>query len=460
MSTEAEHHGDQSAGRETTILITVALASMLAPLNSTLIGVALPEILDEFAIDLGSGSWLVIAYLITMASLGLVGGKLGDRFGRRRLILGGLVLFGIASLGAAIASSLTQLLIFRIQQAIAGAMIVPNCMALVREVVPAQRRASRMGLLGSAMVLAAAAGPPIAGVLIHLAGWRAVFYANVLLVVPALLLGLRTLPRHAGERGHRPFDVIGALHLLVILVVGAALMKGAIPSPPVVGPWGVAALLAVMVVHFLRREARHEDPIFQPRFFRSVTFASSCAAVALSNLAIYTTFLVIPLLLSDLPGWSSTEIGLVLTALWAPTMVCAPLGGKLADRWGRRWPTTLGMFLLTVGLASLAAWETGGDELWVLLGGLGIAGIGLGLSQAGTMTGILESVESTHSGSAAGIFSTSRYIGSIAGATALSILYSVGDEMMGFTRVLTMVVVSALAATLASLWMQHRPSPD
>ena len=425
---------------------------MLAPLNSTMIGVALPDIMGEFATDLETGSWLVTAYLLSMASLQPVCGKLGDRFGRRPLILAGLVYFGVASLGAATASSLAELLVFRIQQGIAGALALPNGMALVREIVPAVRRASRIGLLGSALVLAAAGGPPLSGLLIRLAGWRSIFYVNLLLIVPALVT-LWALPSPDRDREHRhSFDLVGALQLLAILLGGAALMTGALSALPPLAAWGVAAVLVGLTAFFLRREARHDDPIFQPRFFRKTTFAAGCAVVSLSNLSMYTAFLAIPLLLANLPSWSSTQVGLVLAALWAPSV---------ADRWGRRWPTTLGLSLLTIGMAALFALETGeGDDLWVLLIGLGVAGIGLGLSQAGLQTGVLESVTSDQSGSASGVFSTSRYIGSIAGSSALPMLFASGDEMAGFIRVLSVVVIAALASTSASLWIQHRPSPD
>ena len=141
-------------------------------------------------------------------------------------------------------------------------------------------------------------------------------------------------------------------------------------------------------------------------------------------------------------------------------MVFAPLGGRLADRWGRRWPTTLGLSLLTAGMAVLFALDTGADTLWVLLSGLVVAGIGLGLAHAGTLTGLLESVSHEQSGSASGFFSTSRYVGSIVGTSALPMLYGVADEMAGFMRVLSVIVMAALAATVASLWIQHRPSPD
>ena len=171
------------------VLATVALGTMLAPLNSTMIAVALPSVIQEFDADVASAGWLVTAYLIAMASLQPVAGKLGDRVGRRPLILGGVACFGLASLAAAWTSSLTALLFFRVLQAVAGAIAVPNGAALLREVIPAERRAGRFGLVGAAIALAAAAGPPLGGLLVGQAGWRAIFLVNVVLVVPAVLIG-------------------------------------------------------------------------------------------------------------------------------------------------------------------------------------------------------------------------------------------------------------------------------
>src|SRR5207244_3815014 len=133
---------------ERPIMATAALSTMLAPLNSTMIAVALPSIMAEFGASVAAAGWLVTGYLIGMAALQPVAGKLGDRFGRRRFILVGLAYFGLASLGATLATSLEMLIFFRIQQAIAGAVALPNGTALVREVLPPERRASGFGMVG------------------------------------------------------------------------------------------------------------------------------------------------------------------------------------------------------------------------------------------------------------------------------------------------------------------------
>jgi EmrB/QacA subfamily drug resistance transporter len=445
------------ASNERGIIVTVALAIMLAPLNSTMIAVALPHVMQEFETDVAGAGWLVTAYLITMASLQPVAGKLGDRIGRRPLILGGVACFGLASMAAAWASSLAALLCFRILQAVSGAIAFPNGAALLREVIPPERRAGRFGLVGAAIALAAAAGPPLGGVLASQAGWRAIFAVNVVLVVPAVLIGWRSIPAAPPSGAHPTFDLSGSLLFLAVLAGAAALLTvGSWDGGMLVATIGLVALATV----FLRREFRHPDPVLQPRFFRRRAFAAANAAIALSNLAMYTTLLAIPILLSRRPGWSSAEAGLVLAAMSIGMVVLSPVGGRLADRLGRRAPTVLGLFMLSLGLLPLA-WTGGTVATGALLGGLGLAGAGLGLSGAGLQTAAVEAVARGESGVAAGVFSTSRYLGSIVGASLLAgMLGPVEDDVAGFGQVFVMATAAAFLSAVASIGLHVRPPAD
>ena len=440
--------------RERGIIATVALATMLAPLNSTMIAVALPRVIEEFGSDVSAAGWLVTAYLITMASLQPVAGKLGDRFGRRPLILGGVAGFGLASIAAAWAPSLPALLTFRVLQAVAGAIALPNGAALLREVIPPERRAGRFGLVGAAIAFAAAAGPPLGGFLVKHGGWQALFEVNLVVVVPALLIGWRSIPVMPARDIHHTFDLSGSLLLLALLVGGAAVLtNGARFGGPLAALIGLGALAGT----FLWRELRHPDPVLQPRLFRSQTFAAANAAIALSNLAMYTTLLAIPILLSRRPGWESDEVGLVLAAMSTGMVLLSPMGGRLADHWGRRWPTVIGLFLLSLGLLPLA-WTGGAVSTSALLGGLGLAGAGLGLSSAGMQTAALEAVAAKDSGVASGVFSTSRYLGSIVGSSVLGgMLGTTADGVAGFKQVFVMAVAAAFVSAFVSVGLHDHP---
>jgi EmrB/QacA subfamily drug resistance transporter len=452
--------GAAGLAQERALLAVVALSTMLAPLNSTMIAVALPRIMAEFGAHATSAGWLVTSYLIVMAALQPVAGKLGDRLGRRPLILGGLLGFGLASLGSAFAPNLPALIALRSLQAIAGALALPNGAALLREVIPTARRGRSSGIVGSAVSLAAAAGPPLGGLLVGAAGWRAIFFVNLLLAFPALLLGWQAIPRHRRSPVRRQFDLAGALLLSGVLIGTAALLMLGTRLTDRSAIWASGAALAAGLVVFVRRELKHPDPVLQLLLFRNRAFAAANGAIALSNLAMYVTLLVLPVWLAEQAGWGSAAVGLVLVALSATSVVFAPVGGRLTDRYGRRWPAVAGIGLLGAGLLPLAqaAWAGTTPGAAALIGGLSLAGIGLGLSGAGLQLTAVETVGPSEAGVASGAFSTSRYLGSIVGSSALAAMLGPGHTVASYAAIFAMVIVAAIGATVVSLALRDWPS--
>jgi EmrB/QacA subfamily drug resistance transporter len=448
------------------LLLTVALGAVLAPLNSTMIAVALPAITVELGAGAAATSWLVTAYLISMASLQPVAGRLGDRLGRRRLILGGLIGFGIASLGATVAPNLPLLIACRVAQAVSGAVVLPNGDALLREVIPDERRASRFGMIGSAIGLAAALGPVVGGLLVSTAGWRAMFAVNLLLVVPAIILAWQHVPRMAPSTElvvRPPFDWPGAVMLSTVLVGLALLLSRGSSLPFALLAVAMAGLLLLLAV-FLRRELRHPEPVLQPRFFAQPAFAAATGAVGLSNLAMYSVLLALPILWAR-DGRPAAEIGSMLGIMAAAMVVASPVGGRLADRLGRRWPTVLGLAALTGGalvIALAAVAEMG--AIWSVILGLAILGGGLGLAMPGMQASALESVERRSAGAAAGAYSTSRYLGSIVGSALLAGLASAvpvgpAGASEGVVPIFVVVVVAAALAAILGLRLPGRRQP-
>ena len=377
------------------VLLSIALGCMLVPLNSTMIAVALPDIIHEFRVGVGVAGWLVTAYLITMAALQLVAGKLGDQLGRRRLVLGGMIYFGLSSLLAALSPSLPVLVFARVQQAVAGAILVTNGIALAFEIVPEDRRGSDLGMLNAVLVLAAAGGPPLGGLLVGLAGWRAIFWASLPIAIAGLLFGWSAIPEIKPQQSKNRFDWFETFSL-----------------------------------------------------FRNQTFACANGAILLSNLAMYVMLLAIPLFLSTQIGWTSFQTGTVLAAMSATMAVFSPLGGRLSDRLGRRYPSVAGLTLLMLGVLPLAI-LSGIMKLPLLLVCLWLAGIGLGLSTVSLQTAVLESVRSQQAGLATGISSTSRYLGSIVGSSIL--VYTLGSAPIDVNKFRTVFLEVTLAAFIAML---------
>jgi MFS family permease len=294
--------------------------------------------------------------------------------------------------------------------------------------------------------------------LVGLAGWRAIFFANLILVIPALLLGWHALPADPARRTSRPFDLLGALLLAALLVsVVALLMPGRYSASTL---WTGGTGVALGLVVFLWYEARQPDPVLQPRLFRLPAFAAANAGVGLSNLAMYVILLVLPVYLGQQDGqraaWDSAQIGLALALLSTGSVALAPIGGRLADRFGRRWPSFGGMSLLTLGLLPLAlGWAS---TAGMLLGGLALAGAGLGLGGAGLQISAVEVAPRGESGIAAGVFATSRYLGSIVGSSLMARMLAPSGG--GFGAVAALAFGAALTATLSVLALADRPTRE
>lgn len=433
------------------IVLTIVLGTMLVPLNSTMIAVALPELIDGFHASLGSVGWLVTGYLIAMASLQPVGGNLGDRLGRRPLLLGGLAWFAVASLGAGLAPNLPLLIVFRIQQAVAGALVFPNGLALLREIAPPGGLGRRLGLIMGALPLAAAVGPLLAGVLLAVGDWRAIFLVNLVLVVPALVLGVRCLPRSRPSGGSGRFDLVGASLLSVFLVAAAwTLNRGVTESD---GLFALAIACAAGTL-FVLQELRHPRPVVELRLFRNPQFVAANVGVALSNLAMYVTLFALPLLLARRGGWTGAQIGLVLATMTLTTTMFAssPLGGRAADRRGARLPAAAGLTLMTgclLPLAFAAPDLSGGAIIAALVG----VGSGLGLATVPLQMAALEAVDVSRSGFVSGMFSTSRYLGSIAGISLLAGQLRPAASGVGGFRALFTVVAAAAAVSAAAAFL-------
>jgi MFS family permease len=320
------------------VVAAVSLSAILAPLNSTMIAVGLPEILHDFDAAVSSAAWLVTGYLAALALLQPVMGRVGDRHGHRPLLLWGLCVFGAASLGASLAPELPMLVSFRILQGIASAAIVPSGFALIGNTISAERRGASLGIVAVAVGAAAAAGPAIGGALAAAAGWRAIFVANLPLTAAALALVARLPPR---------------------------------PPRPLPHARSLAALI------------------------RLRAFAAASCSVALGNLAFYTTLLATPILLRTRLGWSSGEIGGAMTALTAPSLLVGQLGGRIADRRGRRLPAACGHACMAAGLLPLALADTRPS---ILLAGLAVGGTGFALTIAPLQAAALDAGRSATPG--------------------------------------------------------------
>lgn len=430
------------------VVAVIVGAVVLVPLNSTMVAVALPSLMTTFARSVGGVAWIVTAYLVAMASLHPVGGRLGDLHGHRRVFLAGSAGFGVASVACALAPSFPLLVLFRAVQGACGAVMAPNGAAILQHAVGAEQRGRAFGWLGAGMAAGAAVGPALGGLLVHYLGWSAIFWVNLPVLAVAVPLAVRFLPVTRPGPARR-FDIAGALLLTVTLAVVAVALARSTAAPGS----ALSAALAAMVLGgaLVVWERRPDEPIVDFALFRHPAFVGAAAAVFLTNLVMYTTLLLLPLFLAALQARTPVETGGVLFAYAAAMSALSPVGGHWSDRSGRALPVVAGAVLALV--ASLLLLGADRDTpVTVVVALLIVSGAATGLQMGAEQSAALESAPASRSGMAGGIWATARYLGSMTAAALLGVLIDDTFDLAGFRRALGVAVIAgALLAPLGAL---------
>lgn len=429
-------------------MLGIALGAILSPLNSTMLAVALPSVMDEFSVDAATVASLVTLYLASVAIALPASGSIGDRFGHRGSFLVGVGGFGAASLLAATAASFPVLAFSRVLQAVSGALLSTSSTALVRAEAPPRRRGAAFGLFDSLTSISAAVGPLIGGLLVAAAGWRALF----LLAVPISIVAVVTVARIARPVGieriaSRPIDVFGLVLLGATIV--AALIGIRSPLDGSVGSASIAIAL-VLGAAFIAVELRSDHPAVDPHLVATPTFAAALAGVFGMTVILHGCFLVVPLLVERLQGGSAATTGLVLLGISAMWAIAAPFGGRLSDRVGRRMPAVAGAILTVIGLGILTIF--GASATWLALAALlSLVGTGMGLAGSPRQTAAMEAVGPDRVGMAAGTYYTGRYLGGVAGASVAGAVLGSAVTPDAVSLVFAVLAVTGALVTVASL---------
>jgi MFS family permease len=450
------------AGGERLLLAAIALGGLLAPLNSTMIAVALPDIRRDFELSHGALGWLVSAYLIAMAVAQPIGGRLGDELGRARVIRVSLLVFLVLSLAASIAPWFPLLVAFRIGQAAAGAALIPNGMAMLREAVPVSRLGRMNGFFNAAMSVSAASGPLVGAAVLEFSSWRALFLLNIPVVALALLLHARLRDREAPASDGAKIDWVGGA-LLAATLAGVTWLLGALggEADPLAVAGGVAGVTIVLAL-FVRWQMTGHVAVAPWALFRSRSFAGATAYIMVSNLVMYTSLLTIPFFISEVQGKGPASTGVLLGVMSFLMAAGSPLSGYLSDAVGRRPPALAGAVIALAGAVLLAAGITADVSFAYLAAALAMLGLGIGLGSGAAMTAAIESAPRALAGSASGTNSMMRYIGSIVGAGMLAGLLG-GEAIPGagvFRLIFGVVTAMAIVAVVAASQIHRYAAED
>jgi len=450
-------------GRRTAAVVTAAASFgfALVQLDVTIVNVALPKIGSTLGLDVSGLQWIVDAYALAFAALLLTGGWLGDRFGARRIYLGGMVVFALASLGCALAPSGAWLIAWRVVQGIGAAAMLPTSLTLINHATghDSKLRAQMIGWWTAAGSITIAAGPIIGGLLIGLAGWQSIFYVNVPLCAAGLLLTWR-LPEATRSEGARGFDLAGQLLAIVALAtftgsVIEARLAG-IGSALVIGGFVVALAAALL---FILVESRASAPMLPLRLFRSEGFSAAVGYGIIVNFTYYGIVFVLSLYLQRVLGYSAIATGLAYLPLTASFFGVNLFSGWLIGKIGSRLPMIAGAFIDAVGFALLLLLGAG-SAYWMMLAPFALMPLGMGLGVPAMTTAVLVSVDRKEAGIASGVLNAARQAGGAIGVALFGALS--GDKVAHIVIGLHRSALAAIALLLigAALAIFAFPRPE
>jgi EmrB/QacA subfamily drug resistance transporter len=425
------------ARRRLLVLAICCMSLFIVGIDNTIVNVALPSIARDLGGDVSSLQWVVDAYVVVLASLLILGGSMGDRFGRRRVFQTGLALFTLGSLACSLAPGLGWLIGARMLQAVGGSMLNPVAMGIITNTfTDPKERARAIGVWGGTVGFSMALGPVVGGLLVGAVGWSSIFWINIPVGLAAMVLAGRFVPESRAPRPRR-IDPFGQLAVISLL---GSLTYGIIEAPK--AGWGSPqsllcfGLAAVALVALLLAESRRDEPLIELRFFRSAPFTGA-TLIAVSGFAALGGFLFLnTLYLQDVRDFSALRAGLTTLPMALATVVCSPLSGRLVGSRGPRLPLVLAGTAMGAGSLLMVGLRPA-TPLWQLLLAYLLFGLGFGMLNAPVTNTAVSGMPRAQAGVAAAVASTSRQTGQALGVAVIgSVVTSavVGGLHAGFAQ--------------------------
>jgi EmrB/QacA subfamily drug resistance transporter len=427
---------------------TVCVGAFMGQLDASIVTTALPVIRTNLHASIAGVEWVVLVYVLVLVGTVAAVGRVADRVGRKLLYTYGFGIFVAGSAACALAPSLGLLVLARLVQAIGAVMLQANSYALIRDVLPASRIGTGLGLQGAAQAVGLSAGPALGGALTALGGWRLIFLINIPIGLIGLALGWLFLPRSTHRDPESRIDPAGTLLLAAIPAAPlAALSFAAVPGTR---GWIAPALIglgAILVLVALVRQRSTPGSVVDAALLRLPAFVAGICAALLASVVLFGCLVAVPFFLERSLHVGPGTVGLELSALPVSLAVMAPLGGVMRDRIGPRAPTGAGMLVAAVGMALLSASATRADLTVVALA---VAGAGIGLFVGANNAATMFAAPPQRAGTAGGLLNMARGLGTALGVASASLLLASGR---GFASVADLLVgVALLAAVVSVIW--------
>jgi EmrB/QacA subfamily drug resistance transporter len=408
--------------RRWSALALIVTAQFMVILDVAIVNVALPSIKADLHFSETNLQWVISAYAILFGGALLLGGRLADLLGRRRLFMSGLALFVVSSLLCGLAWSEGSLITFRAVQGLGGALLAPAALSLLMTTFAEGReRNLALGIYGAASGSGAAAGVLLGGLLTSYLSWSWIFFINVPVGLAAIVIAPVLLQESRTDHAHRHFDLPGAASVTAGLMLLVYAMTRATSDG-----WGATSTIALLagaaalIASFVVIELRSRSPLLPMRIFRSRTLTGANIAMAIVGAVAFSQFFLLTLYLQNVLGYSAVQSGVAFSAFALTVVVMSNAAQKIVGRIGVRPTLTAGLLISALGMAWLTRLPLGGHYFWDLFPSFVLGGAGMGLSFVPVTIASLTGVERSDAGVASGLINTSRQIGGAIGIAAVS----------------------------------------
>jgi EmrB/QacA subfamily drug resistance transporter len=411
------------------VLLATILGSGLASIDATVVNVALPAIGRDFGVPFAALQWTITAYTLTLASLILLGGSLGDHYGRRRVFVVGVVWFATASLVCGLAPSAGWLIATRALQGVGAALLTPGSLAMIQASFAPADRARAIGAWSGLSGVAMAIGPFLGGWLILVASWRWVFLINLPLAAVVVAVSVRHVPETRDPSATGRIDLPGA----ALAVLGLGGVTYAIIAVPAHGASSVMVLVPGLVgvlsmAGFLLVESRSPHPMVPLSMFASTQFSAANAVTFVVYGAFGGIFFLLAIQLQVVVGYSALEAGVAMLPITFVMLLLSARAGQLAQRIGPRWPMTLGPLVCAVGVLMMRTITGGAGYVAHVLPPVTVFGLGLSLLVAPLTATVLAAADERHAGVASGVNNAVARAAGLIAVAALPVLAGISGD--------------------------------
>jgi EmrB/QacA subfamily drug resistance transporter len=424
VASDVSGTGDAMSPKARWALAITSIAVFMVTLDNLVVTTAIPVLREDLHASLSGLQWTVNAYTLTFAVLLLTGAALGDRFGRRRLLVIGIAIFTVASAAAALAPSILALDVARAAQGVGGAIVMPLTLTILSASVPAGRRGLALGIWGGISGLAVALGPLVGGAIVSGLSWHWIFWLNVPIGLALAPLIVLRLDESRGPVARLDLAGLALASAGLVGIVWGLVRANEVgwTSPGIIGSFVVGAAL---LAGFVAWELRTEHPMLPMRFFRNRTFALANVASLLMFFGMFGAIFFISQFFQTVQGLSPFQSGLRILPWTAMPMLVAPIAGALSDRVGGHRLMGAGLALQAIGLAWIAAVSTPTTPYVEFIGAFLISGVGMALFFAPVANVILSSVRPEQEGQASGANNAIRELGGVFGVAVLAAVFTV-----------------------------------